>query len=610
MSGFFNGKFIAKFVATLAGLGVVAGLAAFVAIYFGLIPLAADKKDPRLFYHVVHSTFKRWVAANAGGITPPDDLDDEGRIALGAQHFAQNCVRCHGAPDIGQNPMVLAMKPTPQHLPSVINQFTDSELFWILQNGVMMSAMPAWPAVDRPDEIWTMVSFIRRFDEMDGATYLSLVTPDTEEAPGIEFGPLVDAREMDYHTRRYPMDEHLYSAPTGGFADYALAGIPVAQCSTCHGADGSGAATGGEAANLTIQSADYIEAALHSYASADRHSAYMQVVASQLSEEQISGLAQYYTETLPEVATVMDEAPDPELVAHGEILATEGRPVDAISACYDCHAAAGETDEHGIVIPELAAQNETFLTRQLQLFRSGGRGQTSEWSPMVGVARNMTDEDIAGAAAYFASRGIEEDVPMQDVSVPPTPEQIALASGAVERVCKECHEADLAGAPSGETPNLTLQGPDYVERQLYEFRSKRRDNSRMHQAALRLEEPEINALSAFIGSLDPLVRDAPEPVSDDVNLGAQLARRGLEEADIPACLTCHGEDTTSALSQIPRLHGQNANYLVERLAYFKNAHAGDVTPYSPMPMIASRMTDDQLRAAAAWFADQQPLEKD
>ncbi len=608
MSGFFNGRFIAKFFATIAGLGVVAAIVGFTVAYFGLIPLAADKKDPRWFYHVVHSTFKRWVSANAADLTPPDNLYEEGRIALGAQHFAQNCVRCHGAPGLGQSPMVLAMKPTPQHLPSVVNQFTDSELFWILQNGVMMSAMPAWPTVDREDEIWSMVAFVRLLDEMEPATYLDLVTPEPNQEQEIDFGLLVDTRDMEYHTRRYPMEEHLYAAPTGGFADYAFAGIPLAQCTTCHGADGSGAATDGEAPNLTLQTADYLASALHSYASADRHSAFMQVVASQLSDQQIDRLATYYADVLPDVATVVDSAPDEELVAHGAELAAEGRPSDGISACQDCHGAAGLTDDAGVMVPQLAAQNETFMIRQLRQFREGGRGETAIWSPMVGVARNMTEEDILAAAAYYSSQEIDGEALPQDENVPPTVEQTALATGAIERVCQECHESDLLGAPSGETPNLTLQGPDYIERQLYDFRALRRDNSRMHQAALRLEEPEIEALAAFIGALDPEPRRLPEPLSDDVNLGAQIVRRGMSD-DIPACLTCHGEETTDALSQIPRLHGQNAEYLRTRLSYFKNAELEDVTPYSPMPMIARNMTDEQIRAASAWFASQPPLEK-
>ncbi|MBJ3764458.1 c-type cytochrome [Maribius pontilimi] len=609
MSGFFNTRFVVKLVAVAGALGIFGGIVALVLIFTGSINLAANTKDPKLLYKVVHGTFKQWVSSNADGIPVPDDLDDPGRIALGAQHYAQNCTRCHGGPGLGQNPMALAMKPTPQHLPAVIDQFTDAELFFILQKGVMMSAMPAWPAEGRDDEIWSTVAFIRQIDDMSVAEYMNLVTPEPTEVPEMDFGLLASAEEMDFYVTRYPMEEHLYAAPTGGFADYALSGVPVAQCATCHGTDGSGAPTGGEAPNLSIQSPAYIKAALQSYAAGDRHSGYMQVVAAQLSDAQIDALGNYYGRTLPTVATTMDTAPDAELVALGETLATQGRPVDGISACYDCHGKSGTDDPDGVLVPQIAAQSEIYLTRQLRQFRSGGRGQTAIWSPMTGVAHNLSDADIAGVSAYFAALQIDATPPTQPTDVPATAEQTAMATDLISGVCSECHEADILGAPSGETPNLTLQGPDYIERQLYDFRAGRRDNSRMQQTAIRLDEAQIQALSAYIGGMEIGLRQPPEPVSTDLALGEQLARRGMPDQDVPSCLTCHGEANTESLSQVPRLHGQNGAYLLTRLEYFQQGDADDITDYSPMPWIAQAMSDEQLRAAAAWFAAQEPLAK-
>ncbi|SEN11544.1 c-type cytochrome [Palleronia pelagia] len=609
LSGILNRNFIVKFILTAAALGILGAILAVTLIFTGAINLAANTSDPKWFYNLVHGTFKRWVAVEAYGIEPPEDLEDEGRIALGAQHFAQNCVRCHGAPGIGQNPMVLAMKPTPQHLPSVIDQFTDAELYVILEKGVMMSAMPAWPAPDRPDEIWSTVAFIRQLGDMDAATYVDMVSPEASDAPEMEFGPLVEAEPMDFYLTRYPMEEHLYAAPTGGFADYALAGVPVAQCATCHGAEGDGAPTTGEAPNLTIQSPDYLSAALQSYAAGDRHSGYMQVVASQLSDSQIDALANYYGDTLETKATVMDEAPDAEVVAQGETLAMVGRPEDGISACLDCHGRDGTANADGVLVPRLAGQSQVYMARQLRQFRSGGRGHTSTWSPMTGVAHNLTDADIAGVSAYFAGLSPMEPAPQQDETPPATPAQVETAETQITQVCSECHQEDMAGAPSGETPNLTIQNVDYIERQLYDFRSNRRDNSRMHQTAIRLDDEQIDALAIYLDGMEPLVRQPEEPVSTDLTLGEQIVRRGLPTEDVRACLTCHARENTENLPQIPNLHGQNANYLAARLDHFKTAEDEEITDYSPMWDIAQKMTTEQLNAAAAWFASQEPVAK-
>ena len=49
-----------------------------------------------------------------------------------------------------------------QALPSVVGQFTDSELFEIVDHGVKYSAMPSWPTQARDDEVWSMVAFLRQ----------------------------------------------------------------------------------------------------------------------------------------------------------------------------------------------------------------------------------------------------------------------------------------------------------------------------------------------------------------------------------------------------------------------------------------------------------------
>ncbi|PZX12267.1 cytochrome c553 [Palleronia aestuarii] len=607
LSDFLTPWFIIRFVIVGLVLAVIGLLVALVVYFGGFISFAANTKDPVWFYKLVHNAFKQSVSSHASDIEVPSFLDDPGRIALGAQHYAQNCVRCHGAPGLGQNPMALSIKPTPQHLPAVVDQFSDAELFWILQNGVMMSAMPAWPTSGREDEVWSMVAFTRQLDDMDVQTYLDLVTPDVDAGPQIAFGDTPELDAMNYHLIRYPQDEHLYAAPTGGFADYALAGIPVAQCTTCHGADGSGSPTNGEAPNLTLQTPEYLAAALHSYAEADRKSGYMQVVAAQLSDEQIDGLATYFGETLPDAASPVAPAPEEGLIEAGLQLAEHGDILNGIPACYDCHGAT--EPGAGILVPALAGQSETYIRAQLLQFRGNGRGQVAVWNPMRGVAHEIEDDQIAAVSAYFASLEPGAGRSMNAAPGPVTPETEELATGIISRVCSECHQANLAGVPSGEYPNLTLQSPNYLQRSLYAFHTDRRNNSRMHETARIMSEDEMDAVAAYIGDL-PAEPSAPAPdLPGDVALGAQIVEAGLPDRGIPACLTCHGPEPTTDLKQIPRLHGQNANYLAARLDYFQGREAEERL-INPMPGYASRMTDEELAAAASWFATQEPLSKE
>jgi cytochrome c553 len=94
-----------------------------------------------------------------------------------------------------------------------------------------------------------------------------------------------------------------------------------------------------------------------------------------------------------------------------------------------------------------------------------------------------------------------------------------------------------------------------------------------------------------------------------VSAGGEIARNGLPEQNVPACLTCHGEATARAMPSIARLHGQDPVYLENRLAELDGPQAREVGAISPMWEIAEQLTDDQRTAVAAWFAAQEPLSK-
>ena len=84
---------------------------------------------------------------------------------------------------------------------------------------------------------------------------------------------------------------------------------------------------------------------------------------------------------------------------------------------------------------------------------------------------------------------------------------------------------------------------------------------------------------------------------------ADLARgKALAET---ICVACHGADGNSPASANPHLAGQVEQYLYKQLSNFK---AGDNKPAlrnNPiMGGMAAPLTDDDMRALAAWFAQQ------
>ncbi len=278
-------------IATLA----VLGLGAVIFVSVGGVDVSADKPDGWLSRHLLHFVFKRSVASRSDAVVAPDDLAAASRVELAAQHFDMVCANCHGRPGYGQSIVALSMSPRPQYLPKVVGQFSDAELHQIVEHGVKYSAMPSWPTASRGDEVWSMVAFLRVLPKLDANTYRAMTAlPTTAGPPSVAAEADPALRPADTRRESPPFDEFLYAAPTAGFADESVHANPVATCARCHGADGSGGVTGGEAPNLTIQDAAYLRTALEAYTRGSRKSGFMQNIAAQLSGPRIAALATYY----------------------------------------------------------------------------------------------------------------------------------------------------------------------------------------------------------------------------------------------------------------------------------------------------------------------------
>ena len=78
---------------------------------------------------------------------------------------------------------------------------------------------------------------------------------------------------------------------------------------------------------------------------------------------------------------------------------------------------------------------------------------------------------------------------------------------------------------------------------------------------------------------------------------------GLPEAELPACMSCHGEE---ALPIYPRLAGQNARYIVNQLRLWKRETIRHTEAAAIMTPIARALTDEQIADVAAYLASLPP----
>jgi cytochrome c553 len=102
-------------------------------------------------------------------------------------------------------------------------------------------------------------------------------------------------------------------------------------------------------------------------------------------------------------ASLRAPAPTPPdaAVSAGHSLATSGAPGQSIPPCAECHGPA--PSPKNAAFPRLAGQHERYLEQQLRLLRSGARGGSDYVDLMRAFAGQLTDQQIAAAAAYYGS---------------------------------------------------------------------------------------------------------------------------------------------------------------------------------------------------------------
>jgi cytochrome c553 len=373
-------------------LGVIALVMAIVVASTGLLAFPASLQDPEGLTQLIHGSFRRMVDQHSDDTVVPLNIDAAWRVQIGAAHFAHTCATCHGEPDRGQNPTVLSMRPRPQYLPAVVDEFTPKELFWIVKHGVKFSGMPAWPHQQRDDEVWNVVAFLRHMKGMTGATYANL-------AYGREAAAKISPQGVQYaftenNASEYPRDEHSYTWPASSMRSNPAGSD---SCDACHG-DGGAGRPGGMAPNLTIQTAEYLSAALRSFATGARPSGIMQTVAASMSPVEQDSAAKYFGgKSQPGPGK---PPPTPAATEQlGQAIAIQGIPARRIAACTSCHGVEGASK---VGFPVIAGQNPLYLAEQMKLFRQGGRGRTEGYNPMNAEAHKLTDAEIASVARYYS----------------------------------------------------------------------------------------------------------------------------------------------------------------------------------------------------------------
>lgn len=336
-------------------IAVAVGAAGLIFAWSGLYSVAASRGHFFFVEWLLDFGMHKSVETHAFWIAAPADLDDAGRRQLGAVHYDLWCASCHGSPADRGSAVTVRMLPPPPPLDDTARKWKPRELFWIVKNGIKYTGMPAWPAPDRADEVWSVVAFLRAMRTLDMHAYQTMV--------------------------RKP-----------GTADAA------AQCTRCHG-DGDRPPIAGVVPSLHGQPEAFLAGALERYASGARSSGIMRPIAASLDRHEISAMAAYYA-AQPSVRSVPGAAATPDvLMPDVAILAEQGARTAGIPPCLECHGDAA-LDRY----PRLAGQGRDYMIARLRHMQSIAVPVDSLAAIMVPIAKRLTGAQVVALSEFFASR--------------------------------------------------------------------------------------------------------------------------------------------------------------------------------------------------------------
>ena len=164
-------------------------------------------------------------------------------------------------------------------------------------------------------------------------------------------------------------------------------------------------------------------------------------------------------------------------------------------------------------------------------------------------------------------------------------------------ICMACH------GPQGNSvvplwPKLAGQHPEYIMKQLMDFKAGNRANVQMTPMAMPLTEQEVVDLAAYFATQ---TQSGGQADAELAKLGESLYRAGNQTSGVPACSGCHGPaGFGQGLSKFPRLSGQHADYVKQTLEHFRSGERAN-DPNGMMRGVAARMTDQEIAAVSQYI---------
>jgi mono/diheme cytochrome c family protein len=187
-------KFLA-FIGVLAILGAIAAGTYFFGGYYSVAGTAADSSLVAwTLAHIRTASIERHAKDN-----PPLSLNDPATMQAGAHAFSERgCVNCHGGPGVKWAKFSEGLHPDPPDLKELANERAPQQLFWAIKNGINMTGMPSFGAIEVPDqEIWTIVAFVKKLATVSDDDFKAWTAPVASTLAAPSLPPVPQTKPAD-----------------------------------------------------------------------------------------------------------------------------------------------------------------------------------------------------------------------------------------------------------------------------------------------------------------------------------------------------------------------------------------------------------------------------
>lgn len=181
----------------------------------------------------------------------------------------------------------------------------------------------------------------------------------------------------------------------------------VAACTSCHGAQGAGAADDVLIPRLAGKPAGYLLQQLEYFQTGQRQHAPMEYVVRQLSPAYLRQIADYFAQQDVPYHQLPVPAVSAQTMRRGEQLVLRGDATRGVPSCVSCHGAKLTGVQP--MMPGLMGLSYGYLSAQLVSWRTRTRAAEGPYCMGV-VANRMRESDITAVSAWLASHDLPADL--------------------------------------------------------------------------------------------------------------------------------------------------------------------------------------------------------